>query len=126
MSKLARSTAASPCGAGPTRTTIASESGPSPSRPAGSNWSTTRSRPASRPPPTEARGLQRMPTFAELYCRRHQCSPVEFGRRVFWRTLHRHAMPVAPLLLLGNYFESDRSLLEACGRATSLAQVQEE
>jgi hypothetical protein len=67
-----------------------------------------------------------MATFAELYCAQHDCSPLEVERRIFWRTLHRHAVPVAPLLLWGSYFESDRSLLAACARATTLAQIHEE
>ena len=67
-----------------------------------------------------------MPTFAELYCARNGCPSRSFRRRVFWRTLHPHAVPVAPLLLIGNYFESDRSLIDACARATCMEQIHEE
>jgi len=66
-----------------------------------------------------------MPTFAEQYCARHGCTPGEFSRRIFWQTLHRHAVPLAPLLGR-RYFESDRNLLEACARATDLQQVRDE
>ena len=67
-----------------------------------------------------------MPTFAESYCARTGCPPEEFSRRIFWRTLHWHAWPFAPLLLLGDYFESDRSLINACGRASRMREVFDE
>jgi hypothetical protein len=67
-----------------------------------------------------------MPTFAELYCTKTGCAPHEFSRRVFWRTLHRRAVPLAPLLLLSDYFESDRTLISACARATRMKQICEE
>ncbi len=66
-----------------------------------------------------------MPTLAEHYCAQHCCTPADFHRKFFWQTLHRHALPLAPLLG-ERYFESDRSLIAACARATSLEQVREE
>ena len=65
------------------------------------------------------------PTLAERYRARHRCAPDEVQREIFWRTLHRHALPLAPLLG-ARYFESDRSLIDACARATSLEQVRDE
>ena len=67
-----------------------------------------------------------MSTFTELYCARHGCAPHEFRQRIFWRTLPWQAVPFAPLLLLGNHFKSDHRLIDACGRATHLHQIQEE
>jgi hypothetical protein len=67
-----------------------------------------------------------MSTFAELYCAHTGCAPKDFRRRVFWRTLHWHAMPLAPVLLLGDYFESDQRLIDACGSATGMQQISEQ
>jgi hypothetical protein len=67
-----------------------------------------------------------MSTFIERYCARHGCAPHEFRQSIFWRTLPWHAVPLAPLLLLGNHFKSDRRLIDACGRATCLHQIHEE
>ncbi len=65
-------------------------------------------------------------TLAELYCRQEGCPPGRFRRRIFWRVLHWHALPFAPLLLLAGYFKADRDLIDACGRATRLDQVYDE
>jgi len=59
-----------------------------------------------------------MTTFAELYCAKNGCAPRQFRRRVFWRTLHWHAWPLAPLLLLGGYFTADDELISVCGEVT--------
>jgi hypothetical protein len=67
-----------------------------------------------------------MATFAEAYCTRTACPPDKFSQRIFWRTLHWHALPFAPFLLLGDYFESDRSLIAACGRASRMREVVDE
>lgn len=67
-----------------------------------------------------------MSTFTELYCARNGCAPHEFRQRIFWRTLHWHAVPLAPLFLIGNYFKSDHRLIDACARATRLHQISEE
>ena len=63
--------------------------------------------------------------MAERYSARHRCAPGEVQREIFWQTLHRHALPLVPLLG-ARYFESDRSLIDACARATSLEQVRDE
>jgi hypothetical protein len=67
-----------------------------------------------------------MPTFAEIYCAQTGCAPPDFNRRVFWQTLPWHAVPLAPLLLLGDHFASDQGMIDACGRATRLQQINEE
>jgi len=73
-----------------------------------------------------ADALPRMPTLAEIYCSQHGCAPGEFRRRVFWRTLHWQSLPFVPLLLLGDYFEPDRRLIDACARATRMRDVYED
>lgn len=65
------------------------------------------------------------PTLAERYSAHSRCAPGVVQREIFWRTLHRHALPLAPLLG-ARYFESDRRLIDACARATSLEQVRDE
>lgn len=65
-------------------------------------------------------------TFAELYCAQNACPPSEFQRTVFWKTLYWHAVPLAPLLLMGDHFAPDHGMIEACGRATRLQQIDEE
>lgn len=69
-----------------------------------------------------------MNTFAQKYCRACNCEPKDFARRLFWRCLHRHALPVAPLLLLfkPRYFDADRELIAEVGRAERMTQVWEE
>lgn len=64
--------------------------------------------------------------FETVYCERHGCSPARFRRQVFWATLHWHALPVAPFLLVSDYFAPDRDLIAACGRARSMAEIREE
>ena len=67
-----------------------------------------------------------MATFAQLYCAQTGCAPHKFRQRIFWRTLHWHAVPLAPLLLISDYFESDRDLIDACSHATHMQQIHEE
>ena len=64
-----------------------------------------------------------MKTWEEHYCDRHRCTPRQFRRRVFWSALHRHALPLAPLLLLSDHFAADRDLIFACGRARSMRDL---
>jgi hypothetical protein len=65
-------------------------------------------------------------TLAELYCKRTGCPPEKFSRRIFWRTLHWHALPLAPFLMVGGYFEADRSLIKACGGASRMREIRDE
>ena len=69
-----------------------------------------------------------MRTFEEIYCERHNCSPKEFSRRLFWKCLHRRAVPIAPVILLVNwdYFFPDRDLISQVRRSEKLNQVWEE
>jgi hypothetical protein len=67
-----------------------------------------------------------MPTFADLYCRRNNCPPPAFRRRIFWRTLPWHMLPIAPLWLMSGAFKSDRGLIDACARATCMEEIHAE
>lgn len=62
-------------------------------------------------------------TFSKLYCERQGCAVLEFRGKVFWLTLHWYAVPLAPLLMIGRHFESDRALIAVCGRASRMRQV---
>jgi hypothetical protein len=66
-------------------------------------------------------------TFAELYCRANRCLPEDFPTQLFWESLHRHALPFAPFILLFNskYFDADRKLIDEVSRAEKLDVVWE-
>lgn len=68
---------------------------------------------------------ERPKTLQELYCEARRCTPAEFKREVFWKCLHRRAVPIAPLILLlkSDYFAPDREFIADAGRATDMAQV---
>ena len=57
-------------------------------------------------------------TFSERYCEAHGCAQSDFPRRIFWKCLHRRAIPWAPFLLALNsdYFAADRDLISEVGR----------
>jgi len=54
-------------------------------------------------------------TLQELFIARHGCTPRQFRRRVFWRSLHWQALFLAPLLLPARHFSADFELIGACG-----------
>ena len=72
--------------------------------------------------------MQSSQTLEEKFCAKHGCTPADFPRRVFWRCLHRHALPLAPFIMLFNrhYFEPDRELISDIRRAIKMNQVWEE
>ena len=65
-------------------------------------------------------------TFEEVFVERHGCTLVQFRRRVFWRTLHWHALFLAPLFLLSRHFRADFDLIATCGRVRSMDFLREE
>lgn len=69
-----------------------------------------------------------MKTFEEHYCEATGCTVEEFPRKIFWHCLHRHALPVAPVILLLNddYFSLDRELIAEVRKAEKMNQVWEE
>ncbi len=67
-------------------------------------------------------------TLKEIYCAETGCSDVRFAHRVFWSCLHGRARALAPLasMFRPDYFEPDRELIEAAGRARTMDQLDEE
>jgi hypothetical protein len=65
-------------------------------------------------------------TLEEVFAARHGCTPEQFQRRMFWRTLHWHALFLAPLFLIGRYFSVDFALIASCGHARSMEFIREE
>jgi len=56
-------------------------------------------------------------TFKEAFCDRFNCPPERYEERVFWRCLHRHAIPVAILIHWINpeVFREDFDLIHEIG-----------
>src|SRR5262245_32810258 len=76
--------------------------------------------------PARSSALPGSTTWEASYCARHGCTARQFRRRLFWESLHRHALPLAPVLLLGPHFTADLELIDGCARAASMRQVREE
>jgi hypothetical protein len=79
-----------------------------------------------KPAPIKNPGEVSSRTLGEVFIARHGCTPKQFRKRVFWRTLHFQAVLLAPLLLLGHHFAADFELISACERARSMRSVREE
>lgn len=62
-----------------------------------------------------------MRNFAELYCEHHHLPIEGYARAVFWRCLHRRALPFAPIILLlrRHHFAADYELILGVGAITS-------
>lgn len=56
--------------------------------------------------------------FKEAFCERYRCSPEMYERRVFWRSLYRHAVPLAALIywLKPEFFKEDFDLIRELDR----------
>lgn len=56
-------------------------------------------------------------TFKEAFCERFRCPPERYEQSVFWRCLHRHAIPVAMLIRWINpeVFREDFDLIREIG-----------
>jgi hypothetical protein len=69
-----------------------------------------------------------MKTFEELFCEANKCTPAEYPRKVFWKCIYRHAIPIAPLIFLFNssHFDADRELITHVRGAQKMNQVWEE
>jgi len=69
-----------------------------------------------------------METFESRYCAAHRCTAAQFRRRVFWRCLHRRALPLAPFLLVLNrsYFAPDLEFVIRVGECQDMGKVWEE
>lgn len=69
-----------------------------------------------------------MKTFQDVFCEKHRCDPERFRRKVFWQTLHPHAVLVAPFLggFNARLFAADRELLQGVSRAKNMNRVRDE
>lgn len=64
-------------------------------------------------------------TFAETYSVALGCPLREFGQRIFWQCLHRHAAVLAPILSVvsPDFFTLDRELIEQVGKSRTLTEI---
>lgn len=69
-----------------------------------------------------------MRTLEQSYCEANKCAAEDFSKKIFWKCLHRHAVPIAPFLLLlrPRYFEADWELISEIRRAERMNHVWEE
>ena len=67
-------------------------------------------------------------TFREKYCAACGCDREAFAARLFWRCLHRHALPLAPIIAVvqPDYFARDRELIALAGKARTMRELNEE
>ena len=67
-------------------------------------------------------------SFQEAFCDQTGCSPEEFEIRVFWRCLHRRALPLSALIYRANrsFFELDFRTIRQLGVAKSFEEFGEE
>jgi hypothetical protein len=72
-----------------------------------------------------SKGVSDNLSFKELFCRENACRPEEFETRLFWRSLHRHAIPLAMVLLRvsPSFFREDFDLLRDVGTSRSRGEV---
>ncbi len=67
-------------------------------------------------------------TLVDRLCESGRCDPAEGVRRLFRRSLHLHARPLSPVVLLlwPGHFELDRELVAQVARARSMREVDDE
>ncbi|MBI4657812.1 MAG: hypothetical protein HY735_02995 [Verrucomicrobia bacterium] len=66
--------------------------------------------------------------FREAYCAAFACQPEEYERSVFWKSLYRHALPVAAVLYRSSpgFFKEDFDLLRELGKLSDPALFKSE
>jgi hypothetical protein len=67
-------------------------------------------------------------SFQEAFCNQNECSIEEFESRVFWRCLHRRALPLSAFayLIKRTFFEPDFRTIRQLGVAKSFEEFGEE
>lgn len=64
--------------------------------------------------------------FREAFCRRYRCTPAEYERRAFWKTVQRHALVLIPAM--GGFdrklFAKDLEALRLLGRAVTTEDLE--
>jgi hypothetical protein len=63
--------------------------------------------------------------FKRLFCERFACSEQEYERKVFWKCVYRHALPLALVLRMADstIFREDFDLMREVGHATCRKDV---
>ena len=66
--------------------------------------------------------------FRAASCEKFQCSFEDFDRRVFWKCLYRHALPLAAFLLWAKreFFQPDLELIHSLATTTTFSEVRAE
>jgi hypothetical protein len=66
--------------------------------------------------------------FRAAFCERYRCSMEDFNRRVFWKCLYRHALPLAAFLFWTNreFFRPDLELIQSLSSTTTFSEVKAE
>lgn len=66
-----------------------------------------------------------MKTFENVFCADKNCTPEQFRRTLFWKTMPLHALPLVALLggFNSRHFEPDRKLLDAMRYAEDMNDV---
>jgi hypothetical protein len=66
-----------------------------------------------------------MKTFEDIFCADQDCTPGQFRRTLFWKTMPLHALPFVALMggFNSQYFEPDRRLLSALRTAEDMNDV---
>jgi hypothetical protein len=66
--------------------------------------------------------------FRAAFCERYRCSMEDFDRRVFWKCLYRHALPLAAFLCWTNreFFQPDIDLIHSLASTTTFSEVRAE
>src|SRR5580765_1691964 len=66
--------------------------------------------------------------FGAAFCERYRCSMEDFDRRVFWKCLYPHALPLAAFLCWTNreFFRPDFDLIHSLASTTTFSEVRAE
>jgi len=66
--------------------------------------------------------------FRAAFCEKCQCSMADFDKRVFWKCLYRHALPLAAFLFWTNreFFQPDLELIRSLASTTTFSEVKTE
>ena len=64
-------------------------------------------------------------TFQALFCEAYRCRPEKARQRLFWLSLHRHAWPLALLILWlrPRFFAWDFQLLDEAAEAADISEL---
>jgi hypothetical protein len=66
--------------------------------------------------------------FRSAFCKKFQCSMQDFDKRVFWKCLYRHAVPLAACLYWTKreFFQPDLELIRSLASTTTFSEVRAE